>query len=128
MATKLHEVYRCRICGNIVEVIHHNAGELICCNQLMQLQTENTVDASQEKHVPTIEMVDKKITVKVGSEPHPMDDDHYIEWVEVINTTGQVYRQYLRPGDDPLAEFDLLRGEVSEVRAYCNLHGLWSSK
>jgi len=127
MATKLHEVYLCKVCGNIVEIAHQGNGILMCCNQRMQVQHENTVDASQEKHVPVIELEESgKIMVKIGSVAHPMDDDHYIEWIEVITTTGQVYCQTLRPGDDPIAEFNLIRGDVSEARAYCNLHGLWS--
>ena len=82
--TKLNEVYKCSLCGNIVEVVHAGAGALVCCNQPMALLTENTVDASKEKHVPVIEVGAASITVKVGSVPHPMEATHYIEWIELI--------------------------------------------
>lgn len=125
MPTKLSEVYRCRVCGNIVEIVHPSNGELVCCGQAMRLQEENTVDASQEKHVPMVEIKDNQVSVKIGSEVHPMTEEHYIEWIEVITTSGQVYRHALKPGDEPVADF-IIQSDVSEVRAYCNLHGLWS--
>ena len=127
MPTKLFEVYRCRVCGNIVEVVHANMGKLSCCNQPMQLQAEKTIDAAKEKHVPVMEVNGDKVIVKVGAEPHPMDEDHYIEWIELIAVNGQVYRQALRPGDAPETVFNT-KSKISEVRAYCNLHGLWSNK
>ncbi len=122
MANRL-EVYKCEVCGNIVEVLHGGAGELVCCNQPMQLLTENTVDAAKEKHVPVIEKTDAGIKVTVGSVAHPMEDKHYIEWIELI-ADGKAYRQFLNPGEKPEATFALDAAEVS-AREYCNLHGLW---
>ncbi len=121
--TKENEVYKCSICGNVVEVLHPAMGELVCCAKPMMLLTENTEDAALEKHVPVFELSDGKVSVKVGNVLHPMDDDHYIEWIEVI-ADGKVYRQDLKPGDAPEAEF-VVGSETVEVRAYCNLHGLW---
>lgn len=125
MANRL-EVYKCDVCGNIVEVAHGGPGALVCCGQNMRLLTENTTDAATEKHVPVIEMGDGTITVKVGSVPHPMEDAHYIEWVELI-ADGKVYRQYLNPGETPEATFNLSATAVT-AREYCNLHGHWTAK
>jgi len=125
--TKLNQVYKCPVCGNIVEVVHEGEGALVCCGQPMILQTENTVDASLEKHVPVMQAVGDKVTIKIGSEAHPMEAAHYIEWIEVLTTT-RVYRKYLKPELDRQAEADfIVEGEVIEARAYCNLHGLWKS-
>ena len=121
--TKKLQVYKCQVCGNIIEVLHTGVGELVCCNQKMSLIDEKTTDQGQEKHLPVVEKQDKKIKVKVGEIPHPMEEAHYIEWIEVITGDG-VYRKQLNPGDNPEAEFDI-RGEVISVREYCNLHGLW---
>jgi len=123
--TELRQVYKCNICGNIVEVLHTGKGQLVCCNKPMVLLTENTVDASKEKHVPVIEIADGKVTVKVGSVPHPMEEKHYIEWIEVI-ADGQTYRQFLNPGDKPEAVF-ALDAENVVARGYCNLHGNWKA-
>lgn len=117
------EVYKCNACGNIVEVLHGGGGELVCCGESMSLQVENTVDAAKEKHIPVIEAVGGKITVKVGSVAHPMDAKHYIEWIEII-ADGKTYRQYLNPGEAPVATFDV-QAQTLTARAYCNLHGLW---
>ncbi|RMD52206.1 MAG: desulfoferrodoxin [Nitrospirae bacterium] len=124
MATERLQVYKCEVCGNIVEVIHSGRGTLVCCGKPMVLFVENTVDASKGKHVPVIEKTDKGIKVKVGSVPHPMEEKHYIEWIEVI-VGDKVDRRFLNPGDAPEAEFKV-EGEVT-ARAYCNLHGLWKS-
>lgn len=123
--TELRQVYKCNICGNIVEVLHTGKGQLVCCNKPMVLLTENTVDASKEKHVPVIEITDGKVTVKVGSVPHPMEEKHYIEWIEVI-ADGKTYRQFLNPGDKPEAVF-ALDAENVVARGYCNLHGNWKA-
>ena len=122
MAERL-EVYKCETCGNIVEVLHGGGGELVCCGQPMVLMVENTVDAAKEKHVPVIEKVSGGIKVKVGSVAHPMEEKHYIEWVEII-ADGKVYRQFLKPGETPEAVFDVAADQVT-AREYCNLHGLW---
>ena len=124
MAKRL-EIYKCEICGNIVEVLHEGVGELVCCNQPMKLYEENTVDAAKEKHVPVVEKVDGGFKVKVGSVPHPMEDKHYIEWIEVI-ADGDAYRHFLKPGDAPEAVFNIKADKVTD-REYCNLHGLWRS-
>lgn len=124
MAEKL-QVYKCEVCGNIVEVLHGGAGELVCCGQPMVLLTENTVDAAKEKHVPVIEKVPGGIKVKVGEVAHPMEDKHYIEWIEII-ADGKAYRQFLNPGDTPEAVFNIDADQVT-AREFCNLHGLWKA-
>ena len=124
MAERL-EVYKCDLCGNIVEMLHGGAGELVCCGQPMKLFTENTVDAAKEKHVPVIEKVTGGIKVKVGDVPHPMEEKHYIEFVELI-ADDKVYRQFLNPGEAPEAMFCIETDQVS-AREYCNLHGLWKA-
>lgn len=120
------EVYKCDICGNIVEVMHGGAGALVCCGEDMKQMTENTVDAAQEKHVPVIEMGKDAITVKIGSVPHPMEATHYIEWIELL-ADGKVYRQFLKPGEPPQATFNISATKVT-AREYCNLHGHWSAQ
>lgn len=125
MAKKL-EVYRCALCGNIVEIFLAGDGELVCCGEPMQLLTENTVDASKEKHVPVIEKGTGTITVKVGSVPHPMEESHYIQWIELI-ADGKVYREMLKPGQAPEATFNITATQVT-AREYCNLHGQWSAQ
>ncbi len=122
MAKRL-EIYKCEKCGNIVEVVHGGEGELVCCGEPMKLFVENTVDAAKEKHVPVVEEVAEGVKVKVGSVPHPMEEKHYIEWVEVI-VDGKAYREFLKPGDAPEAAFGMKAKGVT-AREYCNLHGLW---
>ncbi|OGF25121.1 desulfoferrodoxin [Candidatus Falkowbacteria bacterium RIFOXYB2_FULL_47_14] len=121
--TQLKQIYKCEICGNIVEVLHTGAGELVCCGQPMKLRQENTEDAAEEKHVPVIERIEGGFRVKIGSVPHPMEASHYIEWIELI-ADGRSYRQTLKPGEPAVAEF-LIKAESAEAREYCNLHGLW---
>ena len=123
--TQLHQVYKCSVCGNIVEVVRASSGELVCCNKPMVLMEENTVDAAQEKHVPVLKKVDGGIKVTVGSIAHPMQADHYIEWIE-MRASGTIYRQYLQPEDRPEVIFTVNMGNV-QARAYCNLHGLWKA-
>lgn len=124
--TNLNEVYRCPICGNIVEVLHAGAGELTCCGKPMQQLVENTVEAATEKHVPVVEKIDGGYKVTVGSVEHPMLDNHFIEWIELVED-GKIQRACLKPGDKPEAVFLTSATEVS-ARAYCNLHGLWKSE
>jgi superoxide reductase len=123
--TERLQVYKCDICGNIVEVLHIGGGELVCCGQAMKLVKENTVDASKEKHVPVVERTADGFKVKVGSVAHPMEDKHWIEWVEVI-ADGKSYRQYLKPGQAPEAVF-CVKADTVTAREYCNLHGLWKA-
>ena len=125
MANRL-EVYKCGLCGNIIEVMHTGAGSLVCCGADMQLMTENSVDAATEKHVPVIEVAADSVTVKVGSVSHPMESSHYIEWIELV-ADDQVYRKYLTPGETAEATFNITASAVT-AREYCNLHGHWSAK
>ncbi len=122
MAEQL-EIYKCELCGNIVEVLHAGGGELVCCGQPMKLMTENTVDAAKEKHVPVIEKTADGYLVKVGAVPHPMEAKHWIEWIELV-ADGKAYRQFLKPGETPEATF-CVKAEKVYAREYCNLHGLW---
>jgi len=123
--TELRQIYRCNVCGNIVEVIHTGVGQLVCCGQPMELLTEKTADVGLEKHVPVIERIGNKVKVKVGSVPHPMEQNHYIEWIEII-ADGKICRKFLKPGEKPEAESETL-AEKMEAREYCNIHGLWKS-
>lgn len=120
------EVYKCQHCGNIVEVLHGGGANIVCCGENMQLLVENTVDASQEKHVPVIERGNGTVTVKVGSVEHPMEEKHYIEWIELI-ADDKVYRQYLAPGQAPQATFNVTADKLI-AREYCNLHGQWKTE
>ena len=122
--TEQLQIYKCELCGNIVEMLHTGDGELVCCGQPMKLFVENTVDAAREKHVPVQEMVADGLKVKVGSVPHPMEEKHYIEWVEIV-ADGKAYRQFLKPGEAPEALFPV-KGNFT-AREYCNLHGLWKA-
>ena len=124
MTEKL-QIYKCEVCGNIVEVLHGGKGELVCCEQPMKLYKENTVDAALEKHIPVIEKIESGFKVKIGSVAHPMIEEHYIEWIEVI-VDGIAYRKFLKPGDAPEAEFCINADNII-AREYCNIHGLWKS-
>ncbi|RJP44095.1 MAG: desulfoferrodoxin [Desulfobacteraceae bacterium] len=118
-------IYKCELCGNIVEVLIAGDGELVCCEQPMKLMVENTVDAAKEKHVPVIEKIPGGVKVKVGSVAHPMEEKHYIQWIE-INADGRTCRKFLKPGEAPEAEFQVEAANIS-AREYCNLHGLWKA-
>lgn len=121
--TQKKQIYKCNICGNIVEVLHEGVGKLVCCGQPMELIVEKTDEIGKEKHLPLIEKTEKGVKVKVGSVAHPMEENHYIEWIEVV-IDGKSYRQFLKPGQKPEAEF-CVEGKVEYVGEYCNLHGLW---
>ncbi len=123
---KLLEVYKCELCGNIVEVVHAGTGDLVCCGEEMKLLSENTVDAAKEKHVPVIEVGNGSVKVTIGSVAHPMEEKHYIEWIELI-ADGKAYRQFLNPGDAPSATFNVTAKKLT-ARELCNLHGLWSAQ
>lgn len=118
-------IYKCELCGNMVEVIHAGEGELVCCGKPIKLLVENTTDAAREKHVPVIEKTANGFKVKVGSVPHPMEGKHYIEWVELI-ADCKTYRQFLKPGQAPEAEFCVSAAQVT-AREYCNIHSLWKA-
>lgn len=123
---KLLEVYKCNLCGNIVEILHAGDGALVCCGEEMVLLTENTVDAAKEKHVPVIEKIEGGYKVTIGSVAHPMEEKHYIEWIELI-ADGKAYRQFLKPGEAPAATFNVAAKNVT-ARELCNLHGVWSAQ
>lgn len=123
--TQRLQVYKCEKCGNIVEVLHEGVGQLVCCGQPMVLFKENTFDAAKEKHVPVIEKIEGGYKVKVGSVPHPMEEKHYIEWIEII-ADGKAYREFLNPGSAPEVTFCIKADQIT-ARAYCNLHGLWKA-
>ena len=123
--TELRQIYKCEICGNIVEVVHKAGGTLVGCGKPMTLKVENTQDAAVEKHVPVIEKIEGGVRVKVGAVEHPMLEEHHIEFIEV-HTENKVYRKYLKPGEKPEAEFKL-EEDVLFAREYCNLHGLWKA-
>jgi superoxide reductase len=122
MAKQL-EIYKCEMCGNIVEVLHGGEGELVCCGEPMNLLDAKTADQGKEKHVPVIEKVDGGFKVKVGDVPHPMEDEHYIEWIELL-ADGKAYRQFLQPGQQPEAVF-MVNADSAQAREHCNKHGLW---
>ena len=124
--TEIRQVYKCEVCGNIIEVLHAGKGELVCCGQPMKLLEENVTDAAREKHVPVVERTETGVVVKVGSVPHPMEKEHYIEWIEVAAGDG-IHRRFLKPGGAPEATFEL-RAEKLIARAYCNIHGLWMAE
>ncbi len=129
--TVQHQIYKCEICGNIVEVLHSGAGELVCCGQPMKLIEEDDKDEGKEKHLPVMEILPGKdckvrdgIKVRIGEVSHPMEEKHHIEWVEIKTGDGKIGKKFLNPGDKPEVEF-YTRSEVLELRIYCNIHGLW---
>ncbi len=123
--TKKLEIYKCEICGNIVEVLEEAGGTLVCCGKPMVLQEENSVDASKEKHVPILIKNEQGVEVNVGSIVHPMTEEHYIQWIEIQTEKG-CSRKELLPGQEPKAFFPV-KSEVVKVRIFCNLHGLWKN-
>ncbi|CEG12769.1 Desulfoferrodoxin [groundwater metagenome] len=123
--TEIRQIYRCNICGNIVEILHAGAGKLVCCGQLMELLKEKIEDAGKEKHVPVIEKTETGIKVKIGSVLHPMEEKHYIEFIEVISDRN-IDRKNLTPANKPEADFEIKAKDIT-ARIYCNIHGLWKS-
>ena len=123
--TERLQIYKCEVCGNIVEVLHEGKGQLVCCGQSMRLFIENSLDAAKEKHIPVIEKTGTGFKVKIGVVAHPMEEKHYIEWIEVI-ADGKAYCQFLKPGIAPEAHFEI-QATLITARAYCNLHGLWKA-
>ncbi len=120
------EIYECKVCGNLVEVLRGGVGELVCCGQPMEKLTAKTADEGKEKHVPVIEKIDGGYKVKIGSVPHPMEEKHHIEWIELI-ADGKAYRQSLNAGDAPEAIFNVEAAGIG-AREHCNIHGLWEGK
>jgi len=121
----MNKIYKCNTCGNIVEILHIGGGELVCCGKPMELLLEKTNDDGMEKHVPVVEQTENGIKVKIGSIAHPMEEAHYIEWIE-INFDGKVEKKFLHPGEKPEAEFNV-KPENVIARCYCNVHGLWKN-
>lgn len=127
MAEKL-EVYKCEICGNIVEVLHGGKGQLVCCGKPMILLKEKETEEGNEKHLPVVERKDNGISVKIGSIPHPMEEKHHIEWIEMITKDGRTFKKFLHAGDTPLSTFEVAFEHIDSVREHCNIHGLWAIK
>jgi superoxide reductase len=125
IVTDLLQIYKCEVCGNIVEVLHTGAGSLVCCGQSMRLMEEFKADFKTEKHVPVVEETKDGIHVVVGSTPHPMVDEHWIEWIQVVKD-GTIMRQFLEPGQKPEADFPI-KGKPDYAREYCNIHLLWKT-
>ena len=121
----INKIYKCELCGNIVELLFDGGGTLVCCGEDMVLLEEKSADSSTEKHVPVIEKTGNGYKVTVGSTLHPMIDTHFIQWIELI-ADGISYKKYLKPGDSPSAEFCVNADKVS-AREYCNVHGLWKN-
>jgi superoxide reductase len=124
--TRQKEIYKCEVCGNIVEVLHNGGGQLVCCGQPMTLMNEKIKDMGNEKHVPIIEKNEEGVKIKVGSVPHPMTEEHHIEWIEISTENGES-KKFLKSGQPPETMFPVKNNKVKS-RAYCNLHGLWKSK
>lgn len=131
--TKLNQIYKCEVCGNIVNILHTGAESLVCCNQPMVLQKEKTDGTGAEKHLPVIEKLPENVCkggdgviARIGEVEHPMEEKHYIEWVEVLTVDNKIGRKFLKPGDKPEVEFHT-RSEIKEIRSYCNVHGLWKA-
>lgn len=125
MAERL-QVYKCELCGNVVEVLNGGGGELVCCGQPMNLLDAKTADTGKEKHVPVVEKTNTGFKVTVGSVPHPMEEAHFIQWIELIDDSGKAYRQFLKPGQAPEAVF-CVDAKTVTVREHCNLHGVWKA-
>jgi superoxide reductase len=123
MAQKL-QIYKCNQCGNVVEVVHGGAGQLVCCGDPMELLAEQTTEMAKEKHVPVIERIDGGFRVEVGSVPHPMVEEHHIEWIELL-VNGNTYMRFLDAGDRPEAVFMIETDSEPTAREHCNVHGLW---
>jgi len=124
--SSVNAVYKCNVCLNMVEVLLYGGGKLICCDQPMELLPEKTGDQGTEKHTPVIEKSGSGVLVKVGSVPHPMEDKHWINWIEILTQDG-VYRKTLNPGMKPEAEFNADASKIVKAREFCNVHGLWKS-
>ncbi len=125
--TQTNQIYKCSVCGNIVEVVNMGVGQLVCCGKEMELLVPKSQDAEgKEKHVPVIEKTDTGYKIKVGSVPHPMEEAHYIQWIEII-ADGVSYKTFLKPGMPAEAEF-CVKAEKIRAKIYCNIHGLWQSE
>lgn len=132
--TKINEIYHCSICGNIISVFHDGPGVLSCCDQTMSLLKSNTIEASLEKHIPVFQKTKKGFKIQVGSIPHPMEEKHFIEWLEFA-IEDKIIRKQFRPGEKAELIIECQNYNLDNckkdnpkwIRAYCNLHGLWKS-
>jgi superoxide reductase len=132
--TEFKQIYKCAVCGNIVEVLHAGGGELVCCGQAMELQAAKSQDIGSEKHLPVIVELPANVChgkdgvkIKIGAVEHPMTPEHHIEWIEIDTVDGKSGKKFLKPGDKPESEFQT-RTNILGARAYCNVHGLWEMK
>ncbi len=124
--TKIGEIYKCEICGNVVSVAQEGVGTLVCCNQNMKLLEKQNIDKEgKEKHVPVLSMEGNKVTVKVGSIEHPMEEEHHIVLIQILKDNKVIKEKRLYPGEKPEAIFLLENTEGIKAREFCNLHGLW---
>lgn len=126
--TQKYEIYKCETCGGIVEILHEGESDFVCCGQPMTKMVEKSTDVGTEKHLPVVEKAEHGTTIKIGSSPHPMEEKHYIEWIEAFRKDGKVVRVPLHPGDKPEAHILWNVEDLAQVREYCNVHGLWSKK
>lgn len=120
-------IYKCEICGNTVEMIEAQEPNLVCCGQEMVLMEEKTEDKGQEKHVPVLESGEGKVTVKIGEVPHPMEENHYIELVEILRDGKVIASKWLYPGNEPEVTICLDNPQGVTARIYCNVHGAWKN-
>jgi superoxide reductase len=125
--TEQFQIYKCELCGQVVEVLHAGSVSLACCGQPMKLLREGTSDGAKEKHVPVLEKTENGCKVRIGAAAHPMEPDHFIEWVEIVCARGVRRMRFLKPGDAPEAEFSMPFDQVASVREYCNKHGVWKA-
>jgi superoxide reductase len=116
--------YLCKHCGNMVGIIESSGVPMVCCGEEMILLEPNTVDASHEKHVPSVVVDGDMVKVQIGEVLHPMTEAHYIKWVYLQTEKGG-QRKGFNPGEEPVATFRLVDDKPVAVFAYCNLHGLW---
>lgn len=124
--TLLNEIYKCDVCGNTVEMVNPGMGQMICCGKPMILMVEKeSAETGTEKHKPIVSF-SETLNINIGSIPHPMEEGHFIKWIEVINEKGKLSRIFLKPGDEPKASF--CEKEYTIARSYCNIHGLWITK
>jgi superoxide reductase len=124
---KFNKIYKCEVCGNVVSILRGKIGKLVCCGQNMKLEDEKSEDNGMEKHIPVIEKLSNEENgwiIKIGEVEHPMDKEHFIEWIEIVTSDEKISRKFLKPGDNPKAEFQT-KYKITQIRSYCNLHGLW---
>ncbi|MBR1404886.1 MAG: desulfoferrodoxin [Treponema sp.] len=120
------QFFKCKKCGKIIEIVNKGCPVVVCCGDEMTELKANTTDGASEKHVPVIEASGNTVTVKVGSAVHPMEADHYIQWIEIETDKG-IQRKYLNPGEEPKAVFALADEKLLAAYEYCNKHGLWKA-